>query len=71
MDPTHRQRELTPLLNYVVDAHDGAILTYYSAYPMLDVPSLLQGSEYRWTTTAVLWDVRLPVGSSSRTPRVT
>ncbi len=34
--PDPSPRELQPLLNYLVDAHDGALLYYYSAYPMLD-----------------------------------
>lgn len=32
-----------PEMNYLVDAHDGAILFYYSAHPMLDVPSKCRG----------------------------
>ena len=38
-----RQRQ--PMLNYLVDAHDGAILFYYSAGAMLDVPSECDGNE--------------------------
>ena len=32
-----------PLLNYLVDAHEGLILFYYSATPLLDVPSKAKG----------------------------
>jgi bacillolysin len=38
-------RQRRPLLNYVVDAHDGAILFYYSTAALLDVPSECDGSE--------------------------
>ncbi len=38
-------RQRRPLLNYLVDAHDGAILFYYSATPLLDVPSECDGVE--------------------------
>lgn len=36
-------RELRPLMNYLVDAHDGSIIFYYSATPMIDVPSVCRG----------------------------
>lgn len=36
-------RERQPELNYLVDAHSGEILLYYSANPMLDVPSKCRG----------------------------
>lgn len=32
-------RQRRPLMNYLVDAHDGAVLLYYSATPTVDVPS--------------------------------
>jgi bacillolysin/neutral peptidase B len=32
-------RQRRPLMNYLVDAHDGAILLYYSATPTITVPS--------------------------------
>jgi bacillolysin len=38
-------RELTPLLNYLVDAHNGKVLFYYSATPLLDVPSGCKGTD--------------------------
>ncbi len=42
--PDPSPRELQPLLNYLIDAHDGALLFYYSAYPMLgDVPVRCRG----------------------------
>jgi Zn-dependent metalloprotease len=34
-----------PEFNYLVDAHDGAILYYYSANPLLDVPVQLRGQD--------------------------
>ena len=36
-------RELKPLMNYLVDAHDGTLIFYYSAAPMIDVPSECRG----------------------------
>lgn len=36
-------RQTHPQLNYLVDAHTSEILLYYSATPMLDVPSKCQG----------------------------
>ena len=36
-------RVRNPLLNYLVDAHDGTILFYYSATPLLVVPSKCKG----------------------------
>jgi bacillolysin/neutral peptidase B len=36
-------RELSPLLNYLVDAHNGKVLFYYSATPLLDVPTACKG----------------------------
>ena len=41
MGPSPRQRH--PLLNYLVDAHSGDVLLYYSAIPMLDIPSKCKG----------------------------
>lgn len=34
-----------PEFDYLVDAHDGAILYYYSANPLLDVPTRLRGKD--------------------------
>lgn len=34
-----------PELNYLVDAHDGAILFYYSAHPTLDKPTKCRGTD--------------------------
>ena len=41
--PDPSPRELFPSVNYLIDAHDGALLFYYSAQPMLDVMTLCQG----------------------------
>jgi Zn-dependent metalloprotease len=41
--PDPSPRELFLSVNYLVDAHDGALLYYYSAQPMLDVMTLCQG----------------------------
>ncbi len=36
-------RLLEPKLNYLIDAYDGTVLTYYSAAPMIDIPSKCRG----------------------------
>jgi hypothetical protein len=36
-------RELTPLLNYLIDVHNGKVLFYFSATPLLDVPTGCKG----------------------------
>ncbi len=36
-------RQIHPRLNYLVDAHDGTVLLYYSATPLLDIPSKCHG----------------------------
>jgi bacillolysin len=41
LDPS--PRELEPLVNYLVDAHTGEVLFFYSAVPMLDIPTLSKG----------------------------
>ncbi len=47
-------RQRRPMLNYLVDAHDGAILFYYSAAALLDVPSECDGNE-ELGTVAKFW----------------
>lgn len=41
--PRMSPRRRHPLLNYLVDAHDGTVLLYYSAVPMLAVPVKCRG----------------------------
>jgi bacillolysin len=36
-------REDSPKVNYLIDAHDGSVLFYYSATPLLDVPTRCEG----------------------------
>lgn len=38
-------RELSPSVNYLVDAHSGDILFYYSAQPMIAVPTRCKGED--------------------------
>jgi Zn-dependent metalloprotease len=42
-------RSLHPEMNYLVDAHDGTILFFYSAHPMLDVPVQCSGVDVEGT----------------------
>jgi bacillolysin/neutral peptidase B len=43
LGPSPRRRQ--PHLNYLVDAHDGSILFYFSANPTLDIPVKCQGTD--------------------------
>jgi bacillolysin/neutral peptidase B len=38
-------RSRRPLVDYLVDAHDGQVVTYYSSTPLLDVPVELSGKD--------------------------
>jgi bacillolysin len=38
-------RAMNPLLNFLVDAHDGRILLYYSATPLIGIPSKCKGCD--------------------------
>lgn len=40
---TSSPRQRHPRVNYLIDAHDGEMLFYYSANPLIDVPSKLRG----------------------------
>jgi Zn-dependent metalloprotease len=42
-------RLIHPEFNYLVDAHDGSILYYYSANPLLDIPVQLHGKDENGT----------------------
>jgi Zn-dependent metalloprotease len=36
-------REHNPLVDYLIDAHDGEVVFYYSAMPLLDAPTFMRG----------------------------
>jgi bacillolysin len=50
-----------PLLNYLIDAHDGIILFYYSATPLLDVPSRGRGID-EFNSTCEFWVTKTAEG---------
>jgi Zn-dependent metalloprotease len=53
-------RQLRPTLNYLVDAHDGAILFYFSAAPTaVEIPTECLGSGETGASTT-FWGLKLP-----------
>lgn len=57
-------RSMNPLLDFLVDAHDGKILLYYSATPLLampDIPVKCKGSDV-FNTDQEFWGRKTPSG---------
>jgi bacillolysin len=62
-------RELEPLVNYLVDAHNGEVVYYYSAYPMLDVPTVCKGlGEGENTPSLEFWGRKLETAFEMNDP---
>jgi hypothetical protein len=47
--------------NYLVDAHDGSILLYYSSHPMIDVPVKCRGLD-ETDTEQIFWGQNIDNG---------
>ena len=65
MGPSPRQRH--PQLDYLVDAHDGTVLLYYSAVPLLAIPSKCKGIDERGATCE-FWGSRVKGGFEMEDP---
>ena len=70
----HRRHGLSPFprlryleMNYLVDAHSGAVLFYFSAHPMLDVPSKCRGVDERGAVCE-FWGRMAPGGFEMNDP---
>jgi bacillolysin len=62
-------RDLEPLVDYLVDAHTGTVVYYYSAQPMLDVPTLLKGfGEGMEGAVVEFWGRKLPGAFEMKDP---
>ncbi len=51
-------RSLQPLVTYLVDAHDGEVVYYFSAAPLLDVPTMCKGVDESGRTVQFWGSVR-------------
>jgi Zn-dependent metalloprotease len=53
-------RDLRPLVDYLVDAHDGTILYYYASAPTVAIPTKLKGFDENDTLQDGIWGDKLP-----------
>jgi bacillolysin len=60
-------RVLNPLLNYLIDAHDGSVLFYYSATPLIDIPSKCMGVDEHGARCE-FWGRKVPNGFEMNDP---
>jgi bacillolysin len=61
-------RELEPLVNFLVDAHKGDVVYYYSAVPMLDIPTLCKGFGEGDGTSLEFWGRKLESAFEMKDP---
>jgi len=61
-------RQRHPRLHYLVDAHDGTVLFYYSAAPTIDIPSECSG-DGETGSGFQFWGLKLPDGFEMTDPR--